>query len=158
MKKQTLTALLSILLTLVLSSCQEDLVESAKAESKAPTRAAAVLLLQHFAENLEAGTLVEAGRDLMTPPSLGAEEKAKALISFLERDEISSAGVSTLAEKGTWQKLTVAIPDRADHLAERMAANAEDCWFLGYEGAEAVFSWDGSRFQLMRCDDIGKLK
>ncbi len=149
-------------LTLFFSSCQSSETETAgtRTEETAsePTKDAAIALLTAFAKDLEAGNDSAAVKHMGAYPGMSAEKMTGEMKGFLEKNEISSTGVAILAEKGKWGKLTEVFPDRGARLAEKWEVNPEECWALGYEGAEAGFHWNGKKFLIIRCDDIGKLK
>ena len=149
-------------LAIGLTSCGEKPSETTGTKTvevaAEPTKVAAIALLSDFAKNLESGDSEAAAVLMKTPPGMSETEKTESMSSFLERKEISSAGVAILTEKGSWGKLTEVFPERGARLAEKWELDAGECWGLGYEGAQAGFHWDGEKFLLIRCDDIGKLQ
>jgi len=124
---------------------------------KEPTKETAVGLLNELCDNLLQGEL-RAAADLMhTPPGMDEAEKVMGVAKFLELREISTPGIKILAEKGNWGKFDDIWPERGERIANKWSLEIENCWALLYENAEAGFYWDGKGFQIIRCDDIGKL-
>lgn len=148
----------------IFASCQSPEETSADTGAEAaevasePTREAAVELLKSLATELEAGNEAAAVKFMGTYPGMSEEDMTGQMKGFLEKNEISSAGVEILAQKGKWGMLTEVFPDRGARLAEKWEVSPDECWALGYENAEAAFHWTGEKFEAIRCDDIGKLQ
>ncbi|WP_411826525.1 hypothetical protein [Luteolibacter sp. AS25] len=147
--------------TLFLCSCQSPKEKTADTSTEKiaaePTREAAISLLNRLADDLENGRDSDAVKHMGAYPGVSEAKMTGEMKGFLEKNEISSAGVTILAEKGKWGKLTEIFPERGPRLAEKWQLDPEDCWALGYEGAEAGFHWNGEKFLIIRCDDVGKL-
>ncbi|GHC60070.1 hypothetical protein [Roseibacillus persicicus] len=158
MKKLSFFAALPFLLSVLLVSCQKEVKEEeVVVPPQEPTREAAVAILTEFASRLEGGDYSAAAELMSTPPGMTHEEKTEGVKGILEKNEISSAGVVVLAEKGTWGKLTEVFGDRGVAWAERWKLDPEDCWGLGFHAAETTFVWNGEALQIFRCDDVGKI-
>jgi len=152
----------STVFALSLSSCDKksDPTEEKPAAEKAtaePTRGTAIALLTDFAQKLESNDHDAATKMLRVPSGIAPDQIKKAVGQFLSRREISSAGVKILAEKGKWGKLTDVLPERGKRFAEKAGVDADSCWALSHENAEAAFLWEDGQFYIIRCDDIGKL-
>ena len=125
--------------------------------SAQPTREAALDLVRKTATALEAKNYDEAATYFKVPAGMSPKKLHKALAKMVARREISSAGVETLAKNPKWGKLEEVFGKRAHDWASRSQVPLEDCYGLGMEPAEVGLYWDGSRFFLIRLDDVGKL-
>jgi len=148
--KQIPAALLALFLILP--------VLPALSEEPAP-KAAAVDLLEEFVSKLEAKDYPAALKCLRLPPGMDEAKGLEVLPQFIERKEISAAGVAIIVKSGKFGKLAeVWNPERSKSLAEKAGVDLEQCYGLILDPAEVAFYWDGSKMQIIRCDDVGKLK
>lgn len=123
-----------------------------------PTQDALVGTLRDLLAAIEAGDLVAAAAHMHPFPNMSPEDVQQALPGFVEKREISGAGIDVLAEKGAFGSLAEIFPDRGAGWAERVGADPAKCYALSHEGAEVAALWNGSAFLLLRLDDVGKLE
>jgi hypothetical protein len=127
--------------------------------ARADTKDKAVQTLRDFLAALEAKDYKKAATFLEGAAKAPQEKLAKELEALLTRREISKKGIEVLAAKGKWGKLDeVFKPDRAKSMADRFKVPVASCYGLEFNGGEAGFYWNGTRFTLIRVDDIGKLE
>jgi hypothetical protein len=123
-----------------------------------PTKEQAVLILRDLLAALEANDYDKAMTFLQVPPTARPDELRKQVARLLELKEISKRGIDILAMEGRWGKLDQAFDgQRAKRFAERAGVPLDSSYGLTLRNAEAGFYWDGKRFKIIRCDDIGKL-
>lgn len=85
------------------------------------------------------------------------EDWPAAFAGMLEKNELSAAGLTILAEKGSFGSLMEVFPERGAAWAERAEVPLERCYALSFDGAEvAVFAGDAG-LRIIRLDDVGKL-
>ena len=134
------------------------LLIAGRALAAEPTKADAVTVLRGLFSALEAKDYAKAAAFLQNPPGLSPEVLQKEVAKFIERNEISAAGITVLDAKGKWGKLSEAVePARAQRFADKFGVALEACYGLALGNAEAGFFWDGKQLRIIRCDDIGKL-
>lgn len=124
-----------------------------------PTKEKAVQVLREVLAALEAKDYDRAAKHFQFPAKADRSKIASELAALLTRREISKKGIDVLAAKGKWGKLAdVLAAKRAQGYANRFKVPLDACYGLLLEPAEAGFYWDGARFKIIRCDDIGKLQ
>lgn len=127
-----------------------------------PGKDDAVAVLTRVAEALKQGKGQDVAADFKVPAGMPAEAVGPELVKMYERKEISPEGVQLLAEKGEFGKLKELFPKQAERWCERSGVNPDQCYGMklesGGEVAEVGFAWDGSKLQIIRLDDVGKLK
>ncbi len=123
-----------------------------------PTQQAALDHLRKTIQALDAKNYEEAAGYFKIPAGAGPDKVAKELQKLVDRHEISKAGVEKLAAKAKWGKLEEVFgAKRAKAWTDRSKVPLQDCYGLGVEPAEVGLYWDGSRFLIIRLDDVGKL-
>ncbi len=122
-----------------------------------PTQAQALDFVRKACTALEAKKYDEAATYFKIPEGVSPDKVAKELGRMVEKQEVSSTGVEKLAKNPKWGKLEEVFGERAQRWAERAKVPLQECYGLGMEPAEVGLHWDGSRFLIIRLDDVGKL-
>ena len=125
-----------------------------------PPKENAQAILRDVVAALEEHDYEEALRVFRVPASLRRAEAVDALAGFLERREISDAGLEVLFALGRWGLLTDLIGrDKAQAFADRVQLPVGALW--GYFGpndeGQAIFVLGKTSLELVRVDDIGDL-
>lgn len=127
-------------------------------KTKQPDKEAAVATLTAFIDAVEKNELDAAVAMLRLGADAPVDEVKKELPNGLASGELSKAGLAKLAADGTWGTFEQVFPDAAD----RVDLTAVDvpigaAYALKLDRAEAGLYWDGSKFLIFRCDDLGTL-
>ena len=123
-----------------------------------PTQEAALEVLRKASLALEAKNYPEASNYFKIPAGMAPKKVTRLLSKMVEKREVSSAGVEKLAKNPKWGKLEEVFGSkRAQGWTKRTGVPLNDCYGLGMEPAEVGLYWDGSRFLIIRLDDVGKL-
>ncbi len=122
-----------------------------------PTKAALVAVLRDVLQALEAGDADAAVPHFILPEGMSAEKARAGVGGFLEKREISGAGIDRLEKDGRYGTLKEVFAERGESWAERAGADLGKCYALSLDGAEVAALWDGKAFKLIRLDDVGKL-
>lgn len=123
-----------------------------------PTKEAAVARLTAFIDAVEKNELDAAVGMLKLGSDAPVDEVKKELPNGLLSGELSKAGLAKLAADGTWGTFEQVFPDAADRVdlaAVEVPIGA--AYALKLDRAEAGLYWDGSKFLIFRCDDLGTL-
>jgi len=129
------------------------------ADDPKPTKEAGVQTLRDLLGALEAKDYPKAVTYLKLPPSLKQEEAEKLAGKLLENKEISKKGIDVIARDGKWGKFAEVIDaERAKKTAERFGVPPDACWGMSLKNAEVGLYWDGKKFQVIRCNNVGKLE
>ncbi len=123
-----------------------------------PTKADLVKTLETLLPLLEAENYTAAAEYVMMPPTMNAN----MLSGILKANELSLPGIKRLARDAKFGKATELFgAERAAILANKMGADVNQCYGFNHETklatAEIIAQWDGSKFKLVRIDDVGKL-
>lgn len=131
----------------------------AAADDPKPTREVGVQTLRDLLGALEAKDYPKAVTYLKLPPNIKQEEGEKLAGKLLENKEISKKGIDLIAKDGKWGKFTEVIDaERAKKTAERFGVPPDACWGMSLKNAEVGLYWDGKKFQVIRCNNVGKLE
>lgn len=126
--------------------------------SAEPTKEQLISDLKSVHKLLAAGDNMAAVEYFKTPDEMPKEKLAREMGGFLKKNEISSEGIEILDQKGKFGKLMEVFPERGGKwMARNKLSNPEECYGLGYQNAEVAAWWTGTKFQLIRLDDVGKL-
>ena len=94
----------------------------------------------------------------MGPRAPKPAEFPEAFRGMVAKREISAAGIDVLAAKGTFGSLAEVFPERGASWAERAGVPLDRCYALAHgDGEVAVYLGEGG-LQLIRLDDVGKLR
>ncbi len=139
----------ALILALFLLGCQG---------SSQPSKEQLISDLKSVYELLSKGDNLAAVDYFKGPDGIPKEDLAKDLGGILEKRELSLSGIEVLEKNGKFGKLSEIFPERGERWMERNGITTpEDCYGLGYEGAEVAAYWNGNKFLLIRLDDVGKL-
>ena len=122
-----------------------------------PTKEAVIGLLRDMVAALEAKDHDKAVTYLVEFPGMTPEKAKKGVAGFLEKREISKAGVEILAQRGTFGTLTQVFPERGAYLAKKAGVPVDECWAMSCDGAEVAVHQKDGKLRLIRLDDVGKL-
>lgn len=127
-----------------------------------PKKEDALAVLTRVADALKDGKGSSVASDFKIPEGAPPEVVDKELAKLYERKEISPEGVKLLAKNGEWGKLKELFPEQAERWSSKMNAPVDQCYGFKLESkgttAEVGFVWDGSKLQIIRLDDVGKLE
>lgn len=138
-----------LILVLVVFGCQS---------SNQPTKEQLISDLKSVYELLSKGDNLAAVEHFKGPDGMSKERLASDLKGLLDKRELSMNGIEILEKEGKFGKLNEIFPDKAKRWMERNGVSSpENCYALGYRSAEVAAFWDGSKFLLIRLDDVGKL-
>ena len=124
-----------------------------------PDKATMIKTLSEFWDRLEQKELDEASEYLVLPPNF----KPEMLSVFTERRELSREGIQCLEQNATYGKAADLFgQDRAELFAERANVDVDQCYGFSLEtdgvSAEVVGFWNGTRFKLVRVNNVGQLE
>lgn len=140
---------LASILALFIVGCQS---------SSGPTKEQLIKDLKSVYELLSNGEHMAALEHFKGPDDIPKERLAKDLKGLIKKREISEKGIEILDKNGKFGKLNEIFPDRSKRWMERNEITTpDDCYGLGYKNAEVAAYWTGSKFLLIRLDDVGKL-
>ena len=126
--------------------------------SAQPSKEQLISDLNTIYDLLSSGDNMAAVEHFKGPDGVPKERLAKDLDGLLGKNELSKNGIEILDKNGKFGKLSEVFPDRGERWMERNGITTpEDCYGLGYKNAEVAAYWDGSKFLLIRLDDVGKL-
>ena len=129
---------------------------SAKSE---PTKEQLISDLKSVYELLSDGDYDGAAEYFKGPEGMPKAMLAKELRGILEKRELSMEGIEVLDRKGKFGTLSEIFPDHAEGwMARNKLSPDAECYAISYEGAEVAAHWTGDRFELIRLDDVGKIK
>ena len=138
-----------LLLALIVFGCQS---------SSEPSKEQLISDLKTIHELLSNGDNMAAVEHFKGPDGVSKERLARDLGGLLKKKELSTQGIEVLDQKGKFGKLSEVFPERGQSWMERNGITApDDCYGLGYGKAEVAAYWNGSKFLLIRLDDVGKL-
>ena len=123
-----------------------------------PTKEGLVAVLREVHAALAAKNYAGAASSLVTFPGMTDEQMQKALAGFIQKREISAAGIDILEAKGRYGPLLEVFPKRGARFAEKAGVDAAACYAMSLKDAEVAAHWDGGAFRLIRLDDVGKLE
>ncbi len=123
-----------------------------------PNKESLIETLRDFHSLLASKDFVGASKHVVLPPKF----KPEMLGQIIEKREISLGGIARLENEATFAKAAkTSGAERASRFADRAGVDVEQCYGFYFKAgdveAEVIAFWDGSRFKLVRFDDIGKL-
>lgn len=124
----------------------------------APTKENAVATLERLIEATEKNELDAAASLLRLPAGVSAAEVMKELPNALTSGEWSRPGLAKLVADGTWGTYEEVFPnadERVDLADLEVPIGA--AYGMRLDRAEVGLYWDGRRFLVFRCDDLGSL-
>lgn len=140
----------ALLLVALAAGCQE---------APKPTKERLVSDLKSIHELAAKGDNMAALAHFRLPEDVSKEKAAGSMGDLIKKHEISTNGIDVLDQNGKFGKLMEVFPDKGDRWLKRSGlTEADECYALGYKNAEVAATWDGSKFLLIRLDDVGKLK
>jgi len=128
------------------------------AAASAPDKEALVGVLRDLLAAIEAGDTEKAMAYLMFPEGMSAEKRRKAVGGFVEKREISAAGIERLAAEGNFGLLDDVFGEAGRAWAKRSGVDIATCYALKLDDAQVAAFWDGATLKLIRLDDVGKLR
>lgn len=123
-----------------------------------PNKAGLITVLRDMLAAIEAGDAAKALGYLAPPKGMKQEDGLKAVMTFVEKREISAAGIDRLAAEGKFGFLDEVFKERGIAWAERADVDIAKCYGLALEDAQVAAFWTGDTFKVIRVDDVGKLK
>lgn len=124
----------------------------------APTKENAIATLERLIEATERNELDAAASLLRLPGGVPAADVMKELPNALLSGEWSRPGLAKLAAEGKWGSYEEVFPnpDERVDLAE-LEIPIGAAYGMRLDRAEVGLYWDGRRFLVFRCDDLGTL-
>ena len=160
MRRLLALGVLLLAIGLLLSACGDE------PPPPQPTQAALVQTLRDLLAALEAGDNEAALAHLVLLPGMQPEDVPLAFHRVVERDgisvrkrkDISAEGIDILAQEGVFGELDDLFGERGKGWATRAGVNENHCYALVYDDAEVAALWNGTAFQIIHVDDVGKPK
>lgn len=126
--------------------------------SPAPTKGALIGTLKAVLPLLQQRNYASAAQFFVVPPSFRPE----MLDGLLRSQEVSLEGILRLEQEAEFgPAVKVFGEERAKHFADRASVDVSSCYGFNYEAGgqtgEVMAVWEGTRFKLVRLDDVGKL-
>ncbi|WP_145352305.1 tetratricopeptide repeat protein [Roseimaritima multifibrata] len=136
----------------------KQLATDAEAQPAGPTKEVLIDTLNKVFGLLEQEDYVSASEYFVLPPNFRPE----MLDGFIKRSEISQTGIDVLTKDAAFGNATQSFgAERAANHADRANVDITQCYGFYHTTdeatAEVMALWDGSRFKIMRLDDVGKL-
>ncbi len=121
-----------------------------------PSKEAVVGLMSDLVDALESENYARAAEYLVFPPEQ-TSNVTRELSRWIERREVSRAGIAVLEANGEYGPLAEIFKDRGAQWAERAGVPLDQAWGLKYENAEVAVARADGVLKLIRLDDVGKL-
>jgi len=126
--------------------------------SSEPSKDQLISDLKSIHESISSGDHAAAAEHFKAPEGMSKEKMAKQMPGMLKKNELSMQGIEILDKEGKFGKLSEVFPERGESWMKRnKITTPDDCYGLGFKNAEVAAFWDGSKFLLIRLDDVGKL-
>ncbi len=123
-----------------------------------PTKDEVIEVLRKVADALEAKDYDLAAAHFIEYPNMTPEAMKTALAGFLEKREISKAGVEILAAKGKFGPLAEVFPEAGARWAEKAGVPLDNCWGISWGDAQVAVAKEAGDPLIFRLDDVGKLE